>query len=76
MALTSPLALTGVIDLCALVGGVIGFVVAMRTHLSFNRRVRQSMLYQPLKLSRMIRTSLKLDTINEAYEEMPAFSKE
>jgi hypothetical protein len=71
-----PLALAGVIVLCALVGGVVGFVVAMRASKGFNRRVRKSVLFQPLNRSTMIRKSLKLDTINEDYEEIPTSSKD
>jgi hypothetical protein len=71
-----PLALTGVIVLCALVGGVVGFVVAMRTSKGFNRRVRTSILYQPLNRTRLIRTSLKLDAFDKDYEEIPTSSKD
>lgn len=57
--------------LIALVAGMIGFVVAMRTNPGFNKRVRSSTLFQPLakvgSQSSLIRHSLNLPMF-EDYE--------
>ena len=51
--------------LTAVVGAMLGFVVAMRTNKGFNRRVRSTTLFKPLAKStnKLIRSSLALDDL-------------
>lgn len=54
----------------ALISAAVGFVIAMRTNKSFNRRVRSTTLFKPLARSKnnLIRSSLALDNFD--YEEI------
>jgi hypothetical protein len=56
----------------ALVGGVLGFVVAMRTNPTFNRRVRSNPLFMPITRSSnsLLRSSLALPELGSEYEEL------
>jgi hypothetical protein len=54
----------------AILGALLGFVIAMRNSKGFNRRVRSNSLFIPLAKSRnsLIRSSLRLDDLD--YEEI------
>lgn len=54
----------------AIVGALVGFVIAMRSNKGFNRRVRSTALFKPVARStnKLIRSSLALDDL--AYEEI------
>ena len=58
----SKLVLVATVIVAALLGSVIGFIVAMRTNKGFNRKVRESVFFRPLSHSRIpiIRSSLAL----------------
>ena len=55
----------------ALLGSVIGFIVAMRTNKGFNRKVRESVFFRPISQSKipLIRSSLALPEFSN-YDEL------
>ena len=61
--------------LTAVVGAMLGFVIAMRTNKGFNRRVRSTTLFKPLAKStnKLIRSSLALDDLG--YEEIADYDQ-